>query len=47
MINAFRFGFIGTSDIDLTISYSIIISFIVMLYLYCLWLLNRGVGIRS
>lgn len=47
MINAFRFGFIGVSDIDLTISYSIIISFIVMLYLFCLRLLNRGVGIRS
>ena len=47
MINAFRFGFIGVSDIDLTISYSIIISFIVMLYLFCLRLLNKGVGIRS
>jgi len=47
MINAFRFGFIGTSDIDLTISYSIIISFIIALYLFCLRLLNRGVGIRS
>jgi len=47
MINAFRFGFIGASDIDLAISYSIIISFIIVLYLFCLRLLNQGVGIRS
>ena len=43
----FRYGFIGTSDIDLSISYSIIISFIITLYLVCLRLLNQGVGIRS
>lgn len=47
MINAFRYGFIGVSDINLLVSYSIIIGFIVMLYLYCLHILNKGTGIRS
>lgn len=47
MINAFRYGFIGVSDIHLTVSYSIILAFIAVLYLYCLRLLNQGVGIRS
>ncbi|MCW8963461.1 MAG: ABC transporter permease [Gammaproteobacteria bacterium] len=47
MINAFRYGFIGVSDINLSISYSIIIAFIIALYLFCLRLLNKGVGIRS
>ncbi len=47
MINAFRYGFIGVSDIHLAVSYSIILAFIAVLYLYCLRLLNRGVGIRS
>jgi len=47
MINAFRYGFIGSSDIDLSISYGIIIIFIIALYLFCLRLLNKGVGIRS
>ena len=47
MINAFRFGFIGVSDIHLLISYGIILGFIAVLYLYCLTLLNKGVGIRS
>lgn len=47
MINAFRYGFIGVSDINLSVSYGIIITFIVALYLVCLRLLNKGVGIRS
>jgi len=47
MINAFRYGFIGVSDINLSVSYSIIIAFIIALYLFCLRLLNKGVGIRS
>ena len=47
MVNAFRYGFIGTSDIDLSISYAIIISFIVVLYMFCLRLLNLGIGIRD
>ena len=47
MINAFRYGFIGISDINLVVSYAIILAFIAGLYLYCLKLLNKGVGIRS
>ena len=47
MINAFRFGFIGVSDITLTLSYAIILVFIVVLYVYCLRLFNKGVGIRN
>ncbi len=47
MINSFRFGFLGVSDIDLTVALSIIILFIVILFTACLSLLNRGIGIRS
>ena len=47
MINAFRYGFIGSSDISLMVSYTIIIGFIVVLYTYVLWLLKTGQGIRS
>lgn len=47
MINAFRFGFIGTSDIGLGTAFVIIGLFIVGLYLFALHLLNRGVGVRS
>jgi ABC-2 type transport system permease protein len=47
MINAFRYGFIGSADIGLGTAFAIIGLFIVALYLFALNLLNRGVGIRS
>jgi ABC-2 type transport system permease protein len=47
MVNAFRYGFLGISDINLAVSYAIIIGFIVVLYFYSLNLLNKGHGIRT
>ncbi|MDH3375563.1 MAG: ABC transporter permease [Gammaproteobacteria bacterium] len=47
MINAFRFGFLGVSDIDLWISYSMICTFIAVLFYLCLRLLNSGYGLRQ
>ncbi|RMF15356.1 MAG: ABC transporter permease [Gammaproteobacteria bacterium] len=47
MINAFRYGLLGVSDIDIGIAYGMILLFIVVLFSYSLWLLNRGVGIRK
>lgn len=47
MINTFRYGMLGISDIDLVTAYTVIILFIVMLYSYSLWLLKRGVGLRG
>ncbi|MGD8515149.1 MAG: ABC transporter permease, partial [Granulosicoccaceae bacterium] len=47
MVNAFRFGFLGVSDINLVVSYGISIAFIVILYSFSLSLLKRGAGVRS
>jgi ABC-2 type transport system permease protein len=47
MVNAFRYGFLGISDISLTTSYVIIIAFITTLYLFSLYLLKKGHGIRT
>ncbi|HEY5789193.1 MAG TPA: ABC transporter permease [Gammaproteobacteria bacterium] len=47
MINAFRYGFLGVADIAIGTAFSIIGLFIVGLYLFALWLLERGVGTRS
>ena len=47
MINAMRFGMLGVADIDIYLAFSIILAFVVSLYLFCLYLLNRGKGIRS
>ena len=47
MVNAFRYGFLGASDINLTTSYVISIGFIAVLYVFSLYLLRTGHGIRS
>ncbi len=47
MINSFRFGFLGITDIDLTIALSVILLFILILFTACMTLLNRGIGIRQ
>jgi ABC-2 type transport system permease protein len=47
MVNAFRYGFLGVSDISLVTSYAISIGFIIVLYLFSLHLLRTGHGIRT
>ncbi|NNF51769.1 MAG: ABC transporter permease [Gammaproteobacteria bacterium] len=47
MVNAFRYGFLGVSDIPIGRAYFIIGIFIAGLYSLSLYLLNKGVGIRD
>ena len=47
MVNAFRYGVLGASDIPVGFAYAIVIAFVVGLFTVCLVLLNRGVGIRE
>ena len=47
MVNAFRFGFLGVSDVNVGFAYSIMIGAAVVLYVACVWLLQRGVGTRE
>jgi len=47
MVNAFRFGLLGVSDIDLTLAFSMVLVFTVALFGFCLYLLNKGVGLRT
>ncbi|GBE09982.1 inner membrane transport permease YadH [bacterium BMS3Bbin12] len=47
MVNAFRYGFLGVSDIPLSVSYGIVLGFIAVLFVVSLQLLRRGVGVRS
>lgn len=47
MINAFRYGMLGISDIPMSTAFGIIILFTAGLYVFCLYLLKKGIGIRS
>ncbi|MFO7640285.1 MAG: ABC transporter permease [Candidatus Competibacteraceae bacterium] len=47
MINAFRFGILGVSDVNIYVAFAIILFFITVLFGVSLWLLRRGTGIRS
>ncbi len=47
MVNSFRYGFRGSSDIELWTALAVILAFIVALFVFCLALLERGTGIRQ
>ena len=47
MVNAFRYGLLGVSDVPLWIAYALMLGFVVVLAAVGLSLLKRGVGLRS
>lgn len=47
MVDAFRYGMLGQSDIDIGAAFGIILGFIAALFTVALTLLNKGVGIRT
>ncbi|ASK33537.1 ABC transporter permease [Alcanivorax sp. N3-2A] len=47
MVNAFRYGILGVSDVNVYASLGAIFAFTTVFYLLALWLLQRGTGIRG
>jgi ABC-2 type transport system permease protein len=47
MVNAFRFGMLGVTDVSLGLAYAIVIGFGAALFIASLTLLKRGVGLRT
>lgn len=47
MVNAFRYGILGVSDIDIWMAFAIILIFLVGMTSVALYLLDKGVGIRT
>jgi ABC-2 type transport system permease protein len=47
MVSAFRYGFLGTTDVDLRLAYGIMVSAAVGMFALAVALLNRGTGIRE
>ena len=47
MVNAFRFGILGIGDVPVWVAYVVMLGFVAALAAVALWLLNKGVGLRS
>jgi ABC-2 type transport system permease protein len=47
MVNAFRYGILGVSDIPIGVALTLMSVFIVLLYSFSYWLLARGIGMRQ
>lgn len=47
MVNAFRYGFLGVSDVNLVFAFSVIVGFIVVFFSFAMYLINKGTGLRS
>lgn len=47
MVNAFRYGLLGISDVPLGVAYALMVGFVVVLTVFALYLLKRGIGLRS
>ncbi|MEZ7832232.1 MAG: ABC transporter permease [Gammaproteobacteria bacterium] len=47
MVNTFRYGILGASDVDVTWAFFILCVFIVILFASCIFLLRKGTGLRT
>jgi ABC-2 type transport system permease protein len=47
MVNAFRYGFLGTSDVNVYVAFSIMIAAAVALFGLAVFFMNRGTGMRE
>ncbi len=47
MVNGFRYGVLGVSDIDIGMAFAVILVFLVLAFATCFYLISRGIGIRE
>ncbi len=47
MVNAFRYGFLGTSDVNVYVAFGIMLASAVVLFAVALVFMNRGTGMRE
>jgi len=47
MVNGFRYGMLGVTDVPLLAAFGVILAFVLVLGTICLTLLKRGTGLRS
>jgi ABC-2 type transport system permease protein len=46
MVNAFRYGMLGSSDVSIGTAYLIIVGSLVALFSFAIYLLHKGIGLR-
>lgn len=46
MVNAFRWGFLGISDVNIGVAFAVLISLTILLLAIILWLFRKGVGLK-
>jgi ABC-2 type transport system permease protein len=47
MVNAFRYGFLGISDVSVGVAFGVMGGFIVVLLVVVLWLFHKGAGLKN
>ena len=47
MVNAFRYGFLGVSDVGIVTSFAVLGGFVVVLYAVAHYLVTKGIGLRT
>lgn len=47
MVNAFRYGFLGVSDVGIGTSFGMLLVFVALLYAVAHYLVTKGVGLRT
>ena len=47
MVSAFRYGFLGVSDVDVTLAFIMMSGAAIALFSTCLWLMHKGTGLRE
>jgi ABC-2 type transport system permease protein len=47
MVNGFRYGFLGVSDVDVHLAFAIMLVSAGVLYSVAVWLMYKGIGIRD
>jgi ABC-2 type transport system permease protein len=46
MVNAFRYGILGISDVNIYFAISMLVAFTLVMYAFAIHLLYRGKGLR-
>ena len=47
MVNGFRYGMIGVSDISITLAFTMLFVFVIVFACTCYYLIHKGIGIRE